>query len=87
MDYQPAKSVRADVSNEEIRALRVKRFFNTYTPISLEIIEISKKKIGKMFLYIVVSNNKNFSEIKKIFFKNSKKHQRKYLLYFFGVEK
>ena len=65
MDYQPAKSVRADISNEEIRALRVKRFFNTYTPISLEIIEISKKKIGKMFLYIVVSNNQNFSEIKK----------------------
>ena len=86
MDYQPAKSVRADVSNEEIRSLRVKRFFNTYTPISLEIIEISKKKIGKMFLYIVVSNNQNFSEIKKIFLKNSKKHQRP-LYTFFGVEK
>ena len=29
VDYQCAKSVRADLRNEEIRALRVKRFFNT----------------------------------------------------------
>ena len=27
MDYQPAKLVRVNISNKEIRALRVKRFF------------------------------------------------------------
>ena len=54
-------------------------------PISLEIIAITKKKIAKMFLYIVVSYNQNFNEIKKFFLKNWKKTPKAVstLLYFF----
>ena len=46
VDYHCAKSLRADLHNEEIRELRVKRILTIYDlemSISLKLLEISKK--------------------------------------------
>ena len=54
-------------------------------PISLKLKEIFKKYFRAMFIYMVVSYNQNFSQIKKIFQKHQKK-TKKNLLYFFWTK-
>ena len=55
-------------------------------PISLKLKEIFKKYFRAMFIYMVVSYNQNFSQIKKFFQKHQKKKPKKNLLYFFWTK-